>query len=844
LLLTAKKLWTWLLLLFESLSKALWKPVCWALFFFGLWLLPLPLLTGGWSSFVLAVLFYAGLFYWLWQASLTLPNSAQVERRLERDSGLKHRPLSKDTPAEELAGESQSLWQRNQEALRRSLQNLHWSTPHPILADCDPYALRMLALLIFVIGLWSAGPGWSYSLYRGAFPFMAGGETEPDPQKLTTIWVSPPEYTGLPQMKLQARGKQDTAIEIPAYSTIKSSVFGGLMAPTLHIEGPQGEQEWAYKKAEGDLYINEFALPEEYATDESYHLSIRQHFLTELAQDFTITPDIPPNLSTASEPKVLSDGSIRFFIDAIDDYGLEKLTLHMQIDPIVEDKPIGQPYSETRTLLTPGGEMTELRPSYNLTHHSWAGLPVMFSFEAMDARGQVAYLGPVFMQLPEKQFRHPIAKKLIAHRKELIWEPKGRHEDMAQELEKILMRPDLFQFDLVAGLALRSAASRLYYTPDYPQVQEDNARTLIPLLWDTALRIEEGNVSIAERELKRAQQNLMEALGDPETSTQEKQFLMEQLKQALARYMQELQKEFQKRFSEMAQQQGAELMPPENMAENMLNTDMFAEMMRKLEQSMMKGEAADAQEMLSQMVEMMKMFNPSNIREMPEDMKMMQKGVNELQELIDRQQDLLDQTVRQDAELQEQIQKQLQKFLKGNQDQAPKPSIDTQKNQIEQEALRYALGQLMREAGEKIDQVPESMGKAELEMRGSAKQLGANNPTQSIPHQQKALEHLKDSQQSLSQQLQKRMQNMVIMSMGARPSGGLPYAPGRYDPLGRPYDPNGDQGEDAPRSDVEVPDAMERRRVQEIQKILRERSGDYERPEAEREYYHRLLDQF
>ena len=64
--------------------------------------------------------------------------------------------------------------------------------------------------------------------------------------------------------------------------------------------------------------------------------------------------------------------------------------------------------------------------------------------------------------------------------------------------------------------------------------------------------------------------------------------------------------------------------------------------------------------------------------------------------------------------------------------------------------------------------------------------------------------------------------------------------------VGRPSgsDPLGREGNNSNRSDVEIPDEHEMRRVQEILRELRRRSGEMKRPKAEREYIERLLKRF
>ncbi len=141
----------------------------------------------------------------------------------------------------------------------------------------------------------------------------------------------------------------------------------------------------------------------------------------------------------------------------------------------------------------------------------------------------------------------------------------------------------------------------------------------------------------------------------------------------------------------------------------------------------------------------------------------------------------------------------------------------------------------MLEASEKLDEVPESMSSAELEMRESSKELGLDQPEGSIPHQEKAIEYLEKAQESLEEMLSARMQQMTGLGFGSGQ---------RYDPLGRPY--GGEDHGKGPKhgSTVKVPDEAQKKRVDDIIKELRRRSGEFDRPSDEREYYRRLLRQF
>ena len=104
------------------------------------------------------------------------------------------------------------------------------------------------------------------------------------------------------------------------------------------------------------------------------------------------------------------------------------------------------------------------------------------------------------------------------------------------------------------------------------------------------------------------------------------------------------------------------------------------------------------------------------------------------------------------------------------------------------------------------------------------------------PHQNQAIDHLEDSQEQLSEQLKQRMQQMIGIGLS---SGNRP---GDIDPLGRPYDR--DQNGKNRDSNVKIPDENQKKRVDDILRTLRDRSGDRSRPDDELDYFRRLLRQF
>src|SRR3546814_1750070 len=78
------------------------------------------------------------------------------------------------------------------------------------------------------------------------------------------------------------------------------------------------------------------------------------------------------------------------------------------------------------------------------------------------------------------------------------------------------------------------------------------------LLWEGALRIEEGGLAIAERDLREAQEALMEAL-ERDAPDEEIERLMEELQQALNTFLDELVKQMQEQMAKRSEEHTSEL---------------------------------------------------------------------------------------------------------------------------------------------------------------------------------------------------------------------------------------------------------------------------------------------
>ncbi len=836
-LLSRKRIITAFVLFLENCSKSLWRILSWGALFIGLWLMQLPAILGTAGPALFFITFFTGLIYLIRRdlKKLYWPQKNEIDRRLEIATILKHRPISaiEDKLVNPRKEPTRILWQKNQDEAISTIKNLRVPKPRALLSQNDPLGFRTLAALVFIIGIIAAGSQWQERLAYGLFPFSFDKKE----QKISniTLWVTPPDYTSMPQITLQGRGRREERLKVPEGTVLKARINKGFTQPVLIM----GEQEIPLEK----LGEQSWGLETDVVSGNSLTIKQWPFTIADIAIDFII--DKPPEITVNGAPEDLSKGETKLPLKVLDDYGVTDMTLSMELDPIIEDKPVGNIYEETRAIMSPPGTELEIAPVYDLSWHPWAGLPVIIKIEGIDHLGQKSDIIPLHMTLPERPFSHPIAKQLIALRKRLIWTPERAASNVAFDLQDLLTDTAQQQSDIVSFLAIRSASSRLSYDPGLESVSR-----VIELLWDTALRIEEGNLPIAARNMRDAQRNLEQVLKNPNATDEEIAQALQEMRKAMAEYFQEMYRELQKRMAENGKQMQ---MPPE-MFQNMVQPEDLAAFFDRLQSEALSGDKNAARELLSQLQQFMDKLNPSMEMTMPPQMEFMMEGINELQELIEKQQALLDQTQKQaDRSGSQQPQtypefmpfnkEMLEKWGMGNMPPPPQTApqkkgaeikIDTQKNKVEQDALRYILGQLMLEADEQLGEIPENMQLAEQEMRDSADRLSENKPDSSLPHQEQAIKYLQEAMQNMTEQMQQMMQQMTMLSLGGM---------GQIDPLGRPIQEGKAPGL-FPGSRVEIPDEAERKRAREILKILRQRSGEINRPNYELEYYRRLMKQF
>ena len=571
-----------------------------------------------------------------------------------------------------------------------------------------------------------------------------------------------------------------------------------------------------------------------------------------------VVPDHAPTIELDEPAEASERGALRISYSAADDYGIVNVgaVIRLETDG-AEDGTRGGERGIDRTPIELKLPLAKLRPTqventsfHDLTPHPWAGLPVTLRLSATDGAGQTGTTGDVRIILPERRFSHPVARAIIEQRRHLTLRPRTGRETVARALGTISARPGGYHDDIVVFLGLRTAMSRLYF---------DRTEQAVPaiqdLLWELALRVEDGELSIAERALRDAQQALMDAL-DRGADDEELQRLMDELQTAMDQFLDAMEEQIRQ-----ALERGEQLprMPPMADAQVMDRQDL-QEMMDQMRRMAETGARDAARQMLSQLQQMMENMQAGTMAQMQQGQNQAGEMMRELQELTQRQQELLDQSFR-DAQGQMQgMQNQMpgmegqmpgmqgrspnrQGRPGGNDGQSGQPGRMGQDGQqpggaATQEALRRQLGELMRRFGETMGDIPGPLGRAERAMRDAESALGQGQPGMAVPPQTTAVDELQQGLQSMAEQMAQQM-------MGQQPGGPGGQQPfqrqgqGR-DPLGRQLPGFGWGNSES----VQIPEEAELQRAREILDELRRRAGEFSRPQIELDYIDRLLRQF
>jgi uncharacterized protein (TIGR02302 family) len=843
-------------LLFEGLWPALWPPLGVAGLFVCLALFDLPRVLPPWPHALLLLGFGLAIAWLLIRglARLPLPDRAAADRRLERATGLAHRPLAALTDRPAIAG-ADALWRTHVARAAAQVRRLKVGLPRPGLAAQDRRALRGGLVVALVAGAIVAGGDAPDRLARAFSPGFPPRPVPPAP--LLQAWITPPAYTGVAPLFLKAEGPAELAV--PAASHLTVSVTGGTGRPSLLLNGHPDP----FKPLDATSFQIERDL------SSGGRLAVRRNGREIAGWDLTVIADAPPTAQWTDQPGRAARGlRVRLPWRASDDYGV----IGLQAEFRLRDRPDASPLVVPIPL--PGGTPKTAHGTglEDLTANPWAGLPVVAHLVARDAPGQTGTSADAELVLPERDFQNPVARALVAVRKALSRNP-DRRLAAVQDLDRLSDKPEPFGSDFGAYLNLRAIASLLRDNPGRNIVPEAQAR-----LWQLALHMEEGAVERTARALEQARQQLREAMDrqaqgqpvDPKRLDQ----LMQQLQQALREHLEALAEEARRDRSELPFD--ARTLDPRELER------LAQEMRDAANQGRMEDARAREQELERQLQALRQAQQQHQHGNKAAQRQRGQQEMSALQDLVQREGGLLDHAQARAVERDQQPgdapeQPAVRPMPRYGRDADPKSEAaaaqaDAQRrtDQQVQQALRRALGELMQQLSDLTGDLPKGLGEADKDMEESASNLGQGSDQKAGAAQQRAIEALQQGGREAARQMAQMFGNqsgedeqgeegdqasesdslgqsgtMSDQGNGSQPmAGGEGHGQrrGKRDPLGRLTE-QGTSGADE-SSDVTVPDQMEQVRTRTLEQELRRRGAERQRPKEELDYIDRLLKQF
>ncbi|WP_169567007.1 TIGR02302 family protein [Sneathiella limimaris] len=766
-------------------------------------------LAGGWTVLspyihfagllAFAAAFIASLWYLI--RHFSLPKEEEGLARLEWENSLKHRPLrsSDANPilSEQTTARTQFLWHLHLKQQLMALGKVRLFAPRLGVSSGDSWSFRALSILLLVIGIGMGGSG-ALSHFKTAFSVNLLG---PVAKIEADIWAVPPDYTALaPVLLVQQKTETVDEIQTNGVSAFKvpqgSKLIGRLTGgsedtPLLR----NGQDSFAFDTVErGNFQVNLEDI-------QSGRWSLEKDGDIVASWDVDLIPDLAPLIKILTLPAETDRSALQLVVLAEDDYGVVELsgliTRDGQEDAILLPLPF-----------VLGAKTVESKSYHDLTAHPWAGLTVNLQVTAKDEAGQIGTSQVVKLKLPERVFTNPIARALVAERKRLMADPEQNRIPVIESLSIITSLPEAESEDVGAMLMVSVARGILLF-----ESGDETYKEVAELLWQAALKFENGNLTLAERALREAQQRLMDALNNG-ASDEEIQKLVEELKQAMSDFLQEMAKN--------QQMQSGEQQPMQQGDQNqMLSNQDLNNMLDQIDQLSRSGAREDAKNLLSQLQDILENLQMASPMMQSPSQQAGQKMLNELGEMLKQQQDLLDQTMRSSRR-------------SGNLKDQPLSKQAEQLRRLaeEQEKLRQKLGEMMADMGMQ-GKIPGSLGQAERSMNSARGQLESGQGGQAQTSQKNAMDALQRTMEGLAQQM---------MQAGHGQPQGQVGAQGNRDPLGRPVQENGQGGRD--NNQFKIFDKGYLSTTRQILDELRRRLTDPARPEGEKQYLRRLMERF
>jgi uncharacterized protein (TIGR02302 family) len=798
----------------------LFLTVSWA----GLWLaLPSLARTAGlvlFAAAAIAVLWPLIRFHW--------PTRTDALGRLDRGTGIRHRPataLSDTVTTRDPV--ALALWQESRARTLASLTRIRAGLPSPRLVIHDPWAVRGLVVIMMVAAYVAAGDERSL---RVASAFDWNGVLAPTNIRVDA-WVTPPVYTGKPPIILSSANKESGLpasgpLAVPSGSTVIVRSSGG----TLDVVAGGGVTEAAAaEQAPKGTNERHFTV----TGDGTVHVRAPSG---QPQWKFTATPDRPPTIALAKDPERQPRGSLQMSYKIEDDYGVTEARAQFVARaaegakgatpprPLFEPPQFGLVLPNARTRNGVGQTLKDL------SEDPYAGADVTLTLTAKDEAGNTGKSEPFNMRLPERLFTKPLARALIEQRRILALDA-NQDGQVYAALDALMIAPDLFT---PAGhyLGLNSVARELEAART-----DDARRGVVASLWALAVTIEDGDISDVEKALRAAEEALRQAL-ERGASDEEIKKLTENLRAALDKYLRQL--------AEQLKNNPQQLSRPLDPNTKMLTQRDLDSLLQQIEREAKRGNREAAMDALKRLGDIMRELQMAQPGQGDSEME---QALNELGDMIRKQQQLRDKTFKQGQDSRRDRNRGNKQGDQGMGDlQQDQQALRDRLKKLQEELAKRGMGPSQRgDKGQRGDQGQQGqqgdqgdgddgLGEADNAMGDATGRLGEGNAEGAVDSQGKALEALRKGAQSLAEAMQQGDGDGQMDGPGNR-AGRQQSGGNQTDPLGRPLHGR-EFGDDFT---VKIPGEIDVQRVRRILEELRRRLADPNRPQIELDYIERLL---
>jgi hypothetical protein len=421
------------------------------------------------------ILFAASL--WPGIARLRWPAPAAIDRRIERASGLRHRPLAmlEDIPEND-SDMAAAIWKLHQRRIAASLQGARAGGLALGAARHDPFAVRGLLLLLLLAAAIIAGPD-RLSRVAGALSLPRWPFAGPS----VNAWITQPAYSGAPPLVL-ASGDHPMVL---AGSRL-TLVVDGKDQPRAAL----GDQAIRFGGSAQDGFRADADLRQ------SGKLQVGPWWHRLASWNITV---VQPEKPVVHLTQLLPAAPLLLLRwNAQDRYGLVALNAAIL--------PVGHPNAlpETLSLALNSGNLQSAAglAREDVSDSPYAGLQVQVVLSAANLAGVTAAAAPQTVRLPPPPLHDKTAAALADLRQRLALDPKARGP--GQALQTLAQAPPT-QISAAADVQMAMLARQISEHEISPEAAQQRMSTL-------GRQIEEGPDYEPAQALAAANQALEQAL--------------------------------------------------------------------------------------------------------------------------------------------------------------------------------------------------------------------------------------------------------------------------------------------------------------------------------------------